>query len=147
MMFNLWRFNPFSTWRGDVWFDLESFLNDLIDDWRIWPFWTFLTLGTFFGGFLWFFFWMSFWKATHVSRSAPEMDLFVLKLVRSPWYTVHYHNLRGLCDLYNCKLARYHSHTHCQDLISHCATIKTSKIIFLFNENLNLILFHPPVLT
>ena len=36
------NFNPFSTWRGDVWFDLESFLNDLIDDRRIWPFWTFL---------------------------------------------------------------------------------------------------------
>ena len=35
VMLNLWKFNPFSTWRGDVRFDLESFLNDLIDDRRI----------------------------------------------------------------------------------------------------------------
>ena len=68
--------------------------------------------------------------------------VFLLNVLLKGLDTRYTRTIFGFCVIY--KLTRYHSHTHCQDLISHWATIKTSKIIFLFNENLNLILFHPP---
>ena len=70
------NFNPFSTWRGDVWFDLESFLNDLIDDRRIWPFWTFLE--HFSEGFYGFSFTCPPWRA-HMYRNRYRKWILLFK--------------------------------------------------------------------
>ena len=123
MMFNLWRFNPFSTWRGDVWFDLESFLNDLIDDWRIWPFWNiwrFWPLEYFFGGFLWFFFVRT---CIRICTGNGSFCFKITTITLIPGTLVQAYIPSKYFWVFICKLARYHSHNHCQDLISHCATI------------------------
>ena len=46
-----------------------------------------------------------------------------------------------------CKLARYHSHTHCQDLISHCATIMDPENNLLIQWTFESHTFSSPVRT